>query len=88
MPALPLGKVRAELDTPPPDRFVADHHAALEEQLFDIPQAHLKPAIPAHRATDDEFRKTMAMVKRLWCLHRLNLRASDLNVTMPLENIV
>jgi hypothetical protein len=38
----PMGKVRAELVTPQPDRFVADHHATLEEQLFDIPHNYSK----------------------------------------------
>jgi hypothetical protein len=82
-----MGKVRAELVTPPPDRFVADDHAALEEQLFDIPQAQLKSEIPAHRATDDGVWKTMAVVKGLGCLHRSTLPASIVTVTMPLADI-
>ena len=82
-----MGKVRAELVTPPPDRFVADDHAALEEQLFDIPQAQLKSEIPAHRATDDGVWKTMAVVKGLGCLHRSTLPASIVTVTMPCRRL-
>jgi hypothetical protein len=60
-----MGKVRAELVAPAPDGFVADHHAALEQQLLDIPQAQLEPEMPAHRATDDGTWKTMAVINRL-----------------------
>lgn len=61
----PLGKVRAELVEPAPDGFVADHHAALEQQLLDMPQAQLKPEMLVHCATDDGTWKTMTAVNRL-----------------------
>jgi hypothetical protein len=52
----PLGKARAELLAPAADRLVADHHSALEQQLFDISQAELEPEVPAHHMADDRRR--------------------------------
>ncbi len=39
----PMGKARAELLAPAANRLVADRHAALEQQLFDVAQAELDP---------------------------------------------
>ncbi len=76
-------EARTEFIAPASDRFVADHNPALEQQLFDITQAELKPEIPAHRATDDSRRKAMTVVKRFCILHHAILLDHLSNVTTP-----
>jgi hypothetical protein len=55
----------------------------LEQQLFDVAQAQLEPKIPAHRATDNDRREAVAMIKRFRFLHRITLRDGSGNVTKP-----
>ncbi len=66
-------------------RGVADGHPALEQQLFNVTKAELKPKIPARCTTDDGCRKTMTVVERFRFLHHAILRARLHNVTMPLS---
>jgi hypothetical protein len=49
---------------------VTDAVAALEQRFVDITQAELKPAIPAHRATNDPVWEAMAVIQRSGILHR------------------
>lgn len=56
-------KNSAELTAPESDRLVRHDHAAFEEQFLDAAQAQLKAKIPAHSATDDHSRKTVAAIK-------------------------
>jgi hypothetical protein len=42
---LDLREARAKLVAPAADRLVADDHAALEQQLFDVAQAELEPEV-------------------------------------------
>jgi hypothetical protein len=64
-----VGELLAELVTPASDRLIADHHAALQQNLFDVPQAERKPEIPAYSTADDDSGKTTAMAKGFDCLH-------------------
>jgi hypothetical protein len=57
-PADPLapdvsGEHRAEAVPPQPDRLVANVDAALEQQVFDVPQAQREADIHQHRETND-----------------------------------
>jgi hypothetical protein len=65
-----MGKARAELVTPAPDRLIAHDHAAFEEQLLDVTKAELKPEILAHGATDDDCRKAMAVIDAMGGLRK------------------
>src|SRR6218665_3773803 len=76
-PAHSLGPVRkagAELVAPATDRLVAEDHAALEHQLFDVTQAQLKPEVPAHRLADHHPRDPMAVIRRLRLCHPATLQ--------------
>jgi hypothetical protein len=42
-PAPPVGVDLPELHAPPPDGFLADHHAALHHQLLDLTKAQRQP---------------------------------------------
>jgi hypothetical protein len=68
-----LGESSAEFVAPATDRFVRDHHTSLEQQLLDVPQAQTEPEIPANRATDDDGREAVAVIKRSCLLHRFIL---------------
>src|SRR6266702_5220789 len=73
----------AEFVAPAPDCFITDDYAALEQQLFNVAQAQLKPEIPANGAADDGARESTAMVQRRDCLHRITLPARPVTVTTP-----
>jgi hypothetical protein len=68
-----LAESKAELVTPATDRLARDHDAALKQQLFDVAQAQAEPEIPANRATDDDSREAVAMIKRFRLVHRFIL---------------
>jgi hypothetical protein len=55
-------KARTEFIAPAPDRFIAHNHPALEQQLFDVTNAQLKPEIPANGITDDCGREPMTAI--------------------------
>jgi hypothetical protein len=73
----------AEFVAPAPDFFITDDYASLEQQRFNVAQAQSKPEIPANRATDDGARKSMAMIQRRRCLHRITLPGRPVTVTRP-----
>ncbi|KVV21053.1 hypothetical protein WK79_18630 [Burkholderia ubonensis] len=79
----PMGKACAELVAPAANRLVANHHAALEQQFFDIAQAELEPEVSTHRVADDRRREPMAVIKRFRFLHDPMLREHHVNVTTP-----
>jgi hypothetical protein len=60
----------AELVAPAANRFVADIHATLEQQLPDVAQAQLEPEVAAYRVTHDRSREAMTVIKRFRFLHR------------------
>ena len=78
-----MREARAEFVAPSLYRFVTDDHPALEQQLFDVAKAQLKPETPAHRAVDDRGGKVMTVIKRFCRLHHAILRDRLGNVTEP-----
>jgi len=54
---------RIELVAPATELLLGDHDTTLEQQLFDVAQAQAEPEIPPNRATDDDRKKAMAVVK-------------------------
>jgi len=72
-----MREARADLIAPAPNRFIAHNVPRLEQQLFDIPKAQLKPEIPSHRATDGCAWKPMTVIKRFWILHQTILLDSS-----------
>jgi hypothetical protein len=50
-------------------RFIRDRDATLEQHLLDVAQAQVEPEIPPNRATDDDGRKTVVVIKRFRLLH-------------------
>jgi hypothetical protein len=83
-----MREARAELVAPGPDCRVADNHATLEQQLFNVAQAQLKPEIRTHRATDDRGRRTVTVIKRFRFLHHRILRDRLSNVTEPIRRLI
>lgn len=79
----PMDKACTELLAPAANRLVADRHAALEQQFFDVAQTELEPEVPTHRVADDRRRKPMAVIKRFCFLHDPMLRELHVNVTTP-----
>ena len=61
----------AELLAPAANRLIANRHATLEQQLFDVAQAELKANVPAHRMADDHLRELVAVIKRFRFRHRI-----------------
>jgi DDE domain len=74
-------KTRAEFIAPAPDRFIAHNNPALEQQLFDVAKAQLKPEIPANGTTDHCAWEAMTVIKRFCFRHRAILRDHPANVT-------
>ena len=56
------GKYRPKLDTPEPNRLVADRNTPFGQQVFDIPMAQVESMIQPHRVADDVGRKTVALI--------------------------
>jgi len=78
-----MSKVLAELVTPASDRLVCHGHASLKEQLFNVAQTQLEAETPAHCATDDRGRKTVAVIKRFRFFSSRHLTDWLNNLTMP-----
>ena len=78
-----MREARSEFIAPAPNRFITHNDLALDQRLFDIPKAQLKPEIPSHRATDDCTWKPMTVIRRLWNLHQTILLDRAGNVTNP-----
>jgi hypothetical protein len=74
---------RAKFIAPAANGFVTHHDAALEEQLFNVAQAQLKPEIPANGTTDHHRREAMAVIERFRLFHLPILRDHLGNVTKP-----
>jgi hypothetical protein len=53
----------AEFIAPAAHGFITHHDAALEQQLFNVTQAQLKPKVPANGATDDYRWKAMSSIE-------------------------
>jgi hypothetical protein len=84
--SLSLGAIReprAKFIAPAANGFVTHHDAALEEQLFNVAQAQLKPEIPANGTTDHHRREAMAVIERFRLFHLPILRDHLGNVTKP-----
>ncbi|AMV45931.1 hypothetical protein ATN79_28735 [Paraburkholderia caribensis] len=62
---------------------VTHHDPALEQQLFNVAQAQLKPKVPANGTTDHHRRKAMTMIERSRFIHLQILRDHLGNVTKP-----
>ncbi|MFB9123788.1 hypothetical protein ACFFYR_11370 [Paraburkholderia dipogonis] len=62
---------------------MADSHAALEQQLFNVAQAQLKTEEPAHCLADNCRRKAVAVIDRFRFFHRGILVHRFANVTEP-----
>ena len=56
--------VPAELVAPAPDRLVLHDHAALKQQFFDVAQAQLEAATPAHCATDAALPEAVTVIEQ------------------------
>src|SRR5258707_15423704 len=54
-------------------RGVRDHDTTLEQQLLEVPQAQAEPEIPTNRATDDDGREAVTVIKRFRFLHHFLL---------------
>ncbi len=70
----PLGELRSELDTPQPDRFVADSNTSLGQQIFDISVAQVEAVVEPHRVTDNLRWESVSLV----CIHPLIISQGDL----------
>jgi hypothetical protein len=70
----PPGVLRSELDTPQPDRFVADSNTSLGQQIFDISVAQGEAVVEPHRVTDNLRWKPVSLV----CIHPLIVSQGDL----------
>src|SRR5882757_7780390 len=68
-----LGESSAELVSPATDRLVRDLDATLKQQLLDVAHAQTEPEIPANRATDDDGREAVTVIKRFRFLHHFIL---------------
>jgi hypothetical protein len=64
---------------------MADSHAALEQQLFNIAQAQLKTEEPANCLADNCRRKAVAAIDRFRFFHRDILVHRFANVTEPFQ---
>jgi hypothetical protein len=62
--AYALGESSAELVSPATDRLVRDLDATLKQQLLDVAHAQTQPEIPVNRATDDDGREAVTVIKR------------------------
>jgi|HubBroStandDraft_2_1064218.scaffolds.fasta_scaffold2952383_1 hypothetical protein len=58
----PIRKPGAEFVRPPPDRFMADDHASLEQQLLQVAKAELKAEIPSNGVADDRRLEPVAAI--------------------------
>jgi hypothetical protein len=68
---------------PAANGFVTHRGATVQEQLFNVAQAQLKPEIPANGATDHHRWKAMAMIERFCLFYLSTLRDHICNVTKP-----
>lgn len=57
-----LGNYWPEFENPPTDRFIADHQAALGQEILDIPVAQGKPKVEPDSAPNDVGRKSVTGV--------------------------
>jgi len=73
--AQPAGVLRPELDTPLPDRLVADDHAADQHELLDLTEAQREAVIQPYAVRDDLHRIPVALVRHL--AHAIPLRRID-----------
>ena len=58
----PPSKYRPKLDTPEPNRLVADQNTPFGQQVFDIPKAQVESMIQSDCVADDVGRKTVALL--------------------------
>ncbi len=56
--------LRAEFDTPPSDRLVADPNTALGHKILDIAVAQIEAMIEPDNVLNDRGRKSVAFVQR------------------------
>ena len=75
----PHGVLRSELDTPQPDRFVADSDTSLGQQIFDVSVAQVEAVVDPHRLTDNLRWKSVSFV----CIHLLIVSQGDLTWQYP-----
>jgi hypothetical protein len=81
-------EARTDLVAPAPNRLVASDHAALEQQLFNVAQAQLKPKMTVYCVADNRSRKMMTVIKGFCVLHSTILCDRSSNVTMLFDGIV
>src|SRR5579859_76766 len=68
----PVHEPGAEFIAPAAHGFITHHDAMLEQQLFNVSQAQLKPEIPTNGTTDDHRWKAMSTIERFRTLHLQN----------------
>jgi hypothetical protein len=71
-----MSKSSTEFVASATDSFVRDRDTTLEQQLFNVAQAHVEPEMPANSAADDGGREAVTVIKQFRFLHHLILRPS------------
>src|SRR3954454_23587498 len=85
-PSKPAGGPGAELQTPPPHRFIGNLQASLGQKLLDVAVAQGEPQIKPDRVLDDRRREAMSAIGALihpGILPCRATRSNPISVTMP-----
>ena len=68
-PSKSLGVFGPKLDTPQPDRFVADRDSAIGHEIFGVTTAQIEAVIEPDCVLDDLSRETVTFVHRCGLVH-------------------